>query len=33
VVIEDCGHMVTFDQLDRFNEVLLGFLRTTPVSG
>jgi non-heme chloroperoxidase len=33
VVIEDCGHAVTFDQLDRFNELLLGFLRTTPASG
>jgi non-heme chloroperoxidase len=32
VVIEDCGHMVTFDQLDLFNEVLLDFLRTTSAS-
>jgi hypothetical protein len=30
VVIEDCGHMVTFDQLDRFNEVLLDFLHARP---
>jgi non-heme chloroperoxidase len=33
VVIEDCGHIVTIDQLGRFNEVLLDFLRTTPVAG
>jgi pimeloyl-ACP methyl ester carboxylesterase len=33
VVIENCGHMVTFDDLDWFNEVLLDFLRTTPVAG
>jgi non-heme chloroperoxidase len=35
VIIEDCGHTVSFDQPDRFNEVLLEFLRehTTRASG
>ncbi len=26
LVIEDAGHAITFDQPDRFNEVLLDFL-------
>jgi non-heme chloroperoxidase len=28
VIIEDSGHTVGFDQPDRFNDVLLEFLRT-----
>jgi pimeloyl-ACP methyl ester carboxylesterase len=28
VIIEDSGHTVSFDQPDRFNDVLLEFLRT-----
>ena len=28
VIIEDSGHPVSFDQPDRFNDVLLEFLRT-----
>jgi non-heme chloroperoxidase len=28
-IIEDCGHTVSFDQLDRFHEVLFEFLRDT----
>ena len=28
-IIEDCGHMINFDQPDRFHEVLFDFLRDT----
>jgi pimeloyl-ACP methyl ester carboxylesterase len=28
VIIEDSGHSVSFDQPDRFNDLLLEFLRT-----
>ena len=29
VIIEDCGHTIDFDQLERFHEVLFDFLRDT----
>jgi hypothetical protein len=29
MIIEDSGHTISFDQPDRFNEVLLEFLRDT----
>jgi hypothetical protein len=29
VIIEDSGHTISFDQVDRFHEVLFDFLRDT----
>lgn len=32
-MIEECGHMATIEQLDRFNEILMGFLQSQQVVG